>query len=147
MRKIRIRIDAILQVARARRDPCYDDLEMSSVTLQIPDDLAQRLSGREHQLREILELGLRELSADPGFPGAAPVLELLATLPTPQEILDLRPSQDLQARLDTLLEKSRAGTLSPSEEAEWDRYEYIEHLVRLAKASAQSKIRTSSGNA
>src|SRR5215471_10008243 len=40
-----------------RRDPSrrvflardwYDDLEMSDLTLQIPDDLAQRLSGHEH---------------------------------------------------------------------------------------------------
>jgi hypothetical protein len=122
-------------------------LKMSDVTLHIPDDLAQRLSGREHQLREILELGLRELSADPGFPGAAPVLEFLATLPNPREILDLRPSEDLQRRLNTLLEKSRAGSLTPAEEAEWDRYEYIEHLVRVAKVSAQSKLRVSSGNA
>jgi hypothetical protein len=120
---------------------------MSDVTLHIPDDLAQRLSGREDQLREILELGLRELSAHPGFPGAAPVLELLATLPNPRQILDLRPSEDLQRRLNTLLEKSRASSLTPAEEAEWDRYEYIEHLIRVAKASAQSKLRVSSGNA
>ena len=46
---------------------------MSDLTLHIPDDLAGRLAGREHQIREILELGLRELSADPGFPGVAPV--------------------------------------------------------------------------
>jgi hypothetical protein len=92
-------------------------------------------------------VGLRELSADPGFPGVAPVLELLATLPNPREILDLRPSEQLQQRVNQLLEKSRAGPLTPAEESEWDRYEYIEHLVRLAKAAAQSKIRTSSGNA
>ncbi|MBV8845004.1 MAG: hypothetical protein JO307_19530 [Bryobacterales bacterium] len=120
---------------------------MSDVTLHIPDDLAERLSGHEHQLREILESGLRELSADVGFPGAANVLELLATLPSPQEILHLRPSEDLQKRIDELLEKSRAGPLTPAEETEWDRYEYLEHLVRLAKASAKSKLRTSSGNA
>jgi len=120
---------------------------MSDFTLHIPDDLAGRLASREHQIREILELGLRELSADPGFPGAAPVLELLATLPNPREILDLRPSEQLQQRVNELLEKSRSGPLTPAEESEWDRYEYIEHLVRLAKTAAQSKIRTSSGNA
>ena len=120
---------------------------MSDVTLHIPDDLAQRLAGREHQLREILELGLRELSADPGFPGAAPVLELLATLPSPREILALRPSETLQRRIHELLQKSCAEELTPDEESEWARYEYIEHLVRLVKAAAESKIRASSGNA
>jgi hypothetical protein len=113
---------------------------VSDLTLHIPDDLAESLAGRAHQIR-------RELSADPGFPGVAPVLELLATLPNPREILDLRPSEQLQQRVNQLLEKSRAGPLTPAEESAWDRYEYIEHLVRLAKAAAQSKIRTSSGNA
>ena len=120
---------------------------MSDITLQIPDDLAERLRGREPQLAQILELGLRELFAEQGFAGAAALLELLATLPNPKDILDLRPSPELQQRIDALLEKSRAGPLTASEEAEWDRYEYLEHLIRIAKASAQAKMPASSGNA
>ena len=120
---------------------------MSDITLQIPDDLAERLRGREPQLAQILELGLRELFAGQGFAGAAGLLELLATLPNPKDILDLRPAPELQQRIDALLEKSRAGPLTASEEAEWDRYEYLEHLIRIAKASAQAKMPASSGNA
>jgi hypothetical protein len=120
---------------------------MSPITLQVPDDLAERLRGHEPQLAQILELGLREFGAGPGFAGAAAFLELLATLPTPSEILDLRPSPEFQQRIGELLEKSRAGSLTSAEEAEWDRYEYLEHLIRIAKASAQSKLRVSSGNA
>jgi len=120
---------------------------MSAITLQIPDDLAERLRGHEPQLAQILELGLRELSAGQGFAGAAALLELLATMPDPKVILDLRPAPELQQRIDALLEKSRAGSLNSTEEAEWDRYEYIEHLIRVAKASAQAKLRVSSGNA
>jgi len=120
---------------------------MSAITVQIPDDLAERLQGREQQLAQILELGLRELSAEQGFSGAATLLELLATLPNPKEILDLRPSPELQKRITELLDKNRTGSLTASEEAEWDRYEYLEHLVRIAKASAQAKILVSSGNA
>jgi hypothetical protein len=78
---------------------------------------------------------------------ASSALELLATLLASEEILALRPSEDLQKRIDKLLEKSRAGGLTPAEEEEWERYEYIEHLVRVAKAGAQSWIRASSGNA
>jgi len=125
---------------------------MSAITVQVPDELAERLRGREDQLAQILELGLRELNstlepAGAGFAGAADVLELLANLPEPKDILTLRPSEPLQRRIDELLEKGRAGSLSDQEEAEWERYEYLEHLVRMAKASAQVKMRTSSGSA
>jgi hypothetical protein len=125
---------------------------MSAITVQVPDELAERLRGREDQLAQILELGLRELNSTlapkgAGFAGAADVLELLANLPEPKDILTLRPSEPLQRRIDELLEKGRAGSLSDQEEAEWERYEYLEHLVRMAKASAQVKMRTSSGSA
>src|SRR5258708_2718628 len=120
---------------------------MSAITLHIPDDLAERLRGREDQLPQILELGLREIDSSPGFAGAADVLELLASLPKPEEILALRPSERMQRRLDELLEKSRAGELSDADEAEWERYEYLEHLIRMAKATAHQKLASSSGSA
>ena len=77
------------------------------ITLYIPNELATRLEPLTNQLPRILELGLRELNADAqlGFKGTVDVLEILAGLPTPKEILALRPSEALQARLDLLLEK------------------------------------------
>ena len=63
-----------------------------------------------------------------GFAGAAAVLELLATLPSPQEILELRPSESLSARVAELVRKARSGEMTPSDEEEWERYEYLEHL-------------------
>jgi hypothetical protein len=115
---------------------------MSPITLQVPDELAQRLLNQQDRILEILELGLRELNAEAqqGFPGAAELLEFLATLPSPQEILDLRPSESLQQRVRELLERSHAGTLTTLEEQEWEGYQYLEHLVRLAKAKACSKL-------
>ena len=120
---------------------------MSDITLRIPDELAERLGGREDQLAQILELGLREIDSAAGFAGASDVLELLASLPAPEDVLALRPSEELQRRIDELIEKSRAGSLSQAEEAEWERYEYLEHLVRMAKAKAHMKVRRSSGGA
>ena len=116
--------------------------QMSAITLKVPDDLAERLRARQEQLPEILELGLREWNAErqSGFEGAAEVLEFLAGLPSPQETLDLRPSERLQGRVQELLEKSRAGTLTSREEEEWSRYEYLEHLARMAKAKARVKL-------
>lgn len=115
------------------------------ITLNVPDELAIRLQPVEDQLPRILELGLRELSATAqvGFNGAAAVIELLAGLPTPEEIFALRPSEELQKRVSTLLEKNRAGGLSPAEEQEWAQYEYLEHVVRMAKAKAALKQKNS----
>src|SRR5579863_9065578 len=122
---------------------------MASITLSLPDDLASQIRAQRRQLPRILELGLRELNAadQSGFDGAADVLELLAGLPAPEEILSLRPSPRLAERVSQLLAKSRAGAMTPSDEEEWERYEYLEHLVRVAKAAAQIKLAPSAGNA
>jgi hypothetical protein len=122
---------------------------MASITLRLSEDLASEIQAHERQLPRILELGLRELNAadQSGFDGAADVLELLAGLPAPDEILSLRPSPRLAERVSRLLEKSRAGAMTPSDEEEWERYEYLEHLVRVAKAAAQIKLAPSAGNA
>lgn len=122
--------------------------QMASITLKVPDDLASQILAQERQLPRILELGLRELNAggQSGFDGAADVLELLAALPTPEEILQLRPSPRLSARVAEIIEKSRTGVMTPRDEEDWERYEYLEHLVRMAKAAAQMKLARSARN-
>jgi uracil-DNA glycosylase len=75
-----------------------------------------------------------------GFTGAAEVLEFLATLPTPEEIIALRPSEALQAQISNLLEKNRTQGLTPAEEQIWEQYQYLEHLIRMAKAKAYLKL-------
>jgi hypothetical protein len=91
------------------------------------------------KLPEILALGIRELSAL-GQSGAAEVLELLAKLPSPQEIVNLRPSPEFQERISALLEENRTEGLTAVEEELWERYQYLEHLVRLAKAEALVRL-------
>ena len=112
------------------------------VTLDLPDDLADRLNPRRDQISQILELGLRELEATPNgqFSGLTDILEFLAELPTPEEILALRPSEQLQAQVESLLEKSRSVGLTPDEKKLWQNYEYIEHLVHIAKAKALAQV-------
>lgn len=114
------------------------------LTLHISDELASRLRPVQDRLPQILELGLRELHAEPPqFEGLGDVLETLARLPPPQEILALRPSPALQERISTLLDKLRNGGLSPDEERDWQTYQYIEHLVRIAKAKAALQLKSS----
>ena len=112
------------------------------ITLNVPDELVTRLRDKELDLARVLELGLRELSASEtaAFSGSGAVIETLATLPDPREVLALRPSEELEARIHELLEKNRTSGLSESEAQEWQRYEFVEHIVRLAKANALKKL-------
>ncbi len=115
---------------------------MTQVILDLPEEMMIRLHGLEEKLTQIIELGIRELNASSqiGFKGFGEVLEFLASLPSPEEIIALSPNPDLQGRIDFLLEKSRHGNLTKDEENLWQQYQYLEHLVRLAKAKAYLKL-------
>src|SRR5262249_58928308 len=95
------------------------------------------------ELPQILELGIRAWNARgaAAFSGLTDVLEALASLPTPKEVLALRPSAALQERIEELLEKSRSGGLSPDEQRAWEAYQYAAQLVRLAKARAVLRLK------
>jgi hypothetical protein len=113
------------------------------VTFELPDDVVAQLHPFEDKLPQILELGLRELNAitQVGFSGVAEVMEFLASLPTPEAIIALRPSEALQAQITTLLQKNQTIGLTPTEEHLWQGYQYLEHIVRMAKARAFLKLK------
>jgi hypothetical protein len=113
------------------------------VTIELPDQLAEDLQQFESQSASIIAAGLREVKAGLAghFPGLSQLLEKLAELPSPQEVLALRPSPELDLRIRELLKKNREEGLSAEEQKEWSRYETLEHLVRIAKARAHSKVR------
>lgn len=69
------------------------------------------------------------------------VLEFLASLPGPEETVKLRPSKVFLARIRYLLKKNRTTGLTPEENQEWEQYQYLEHLVRMAKAKALLKLK------
>jgi hypothetical protein len=118
---------------------------MQQMTVELPDDLALRLSPLRSQLPQILEMGLREWNSDvtAEFSGLAEVLECLAGLPTPEEILALRPSEKLTEQISALLEKNRTIGLNESEERLWQHYKYVEYLVQMAKAKALLNLKLS----
>ena len=61
-----------------------------------------------------------------------PVITMLTSQPTPEQVLGLRPAPELQARVNDLLERQNECT--QAEATELERYLLLEHLVRLAKA-------------
>jgi len=112
------------------------------ITLEIPDDIARHLESCKENLPQILALGLREITANPStnFSGLVDILEFFAKLPSPQEILALRLTPAIQTEIETLLDKNRTEGLNEREQCLWQHYEFIEHLVRLAKAQALVKM-------
>jgi hypothetical protein len=112
------------------------------IMIEVPDTLGRQLQNLRERLPEILERGLREVSTEQAaeFQDENAILEVLASQPTPEQVLALRPSQALQIRVSTLLEQQKHSGLSHQEEAELDRYLLLEHLVRLAKAHAYQQL-------
>jgi hypothetical protein len=127
------------------RELC-DRVVPMQITLDIPEELFTKLGTVDQNLPQVLELGLNELLSRPqaGFTGFAEVLSFLANLPTPEEILALRPSPTLQAQIDRLSEKYQNQDLTAGEQQLWQQYEYLEHIVRMAKAKAYLKINADS---
>jgi hypothetical protein len=119
------------------------------VTFDIPDDIAQQLVRRKAEVPQILALGMQELDANPstGFSGLTGILEFLASLPPPTEVLKIRLSESAQSMVDGLLEKNRNEGLSLAEQQLWQQYEFVEHLVRIAKTQALIKLNESMNKA
>jgi hypothetical protein len=113
-----------------------------NITLDVSEELSRRVVGLEEQLPEALALGLDELISRPreGFDGFVEVLEFLAGLPSPEDVMNLRPSVGLQAQIEQLAEKYKADSLSAQEMLLWRQYEFLEHVVRMAKARAYVKL-------
>ncbi|MFM2431367.1 MAG: hypothetical protein RLZZ511_2580 [Cyanobacteriota bacterium] len=114
------------------------------ITLNIPEEVVTQLGALEQALPQALQIVLQELVARPqeGFNGFAEVLEFLANLPTPAEILALRPSPALQTQIDQLSTKYQNQSLAPEEAQLWKQYEYLEQVIRIAKAKAYLKLQT-----
>lgn len=114
------------------------------ITIQVPSTLGQQLQHFRERLPEILERGLRDMLAEkPGeFHDESAIIELLTSQPTPQQVMAIRPSPELQVRVSELLVRNKEGELSRQEETELERHLTLEHLVRLAKAHAYKQLAT-----
>lgn len=112
------------------------------LTIDLPENLAVSLNSNRRDLDAIIEEGLRMVRArsTAGYRDLSDVLEFLATLPEPEEILELRPTPELHDRIENLLEKNRNEGLNEADERFWASYEFIEHLVQRAKKAARAKL-------
>lgn len=126
---------------------------MAELTIQIPDELAQRLEPLRSRLPELLLQLLETTNPSPSVqpdaeanPKALPnvyieILDFLIERPTPSEIAAFKVSPSAQERLRTLLDKNREATLTPAEVAELNVYEQLEHLMILLRARSIASLR------
>lgn len=68
------------------------------------------------------------------------IARLIASQPSPEQIIDFHASSEMAARAYALIAAERAGTISVDERRELDSYEAIEHIVIHAKAEARRKL-------
>lgn len=122
------------------------------ITIEVPDRLGEQLQQLGDRLPEALvriasdvaDRALQELTPTKNiaYQDDRQIVELLASQPSPEVVLAIRPTPALQARMSELLEQNKSGTLTRSEEVELDRYLLLEHWVRLAKAHAYKNLQT-----
>ncbi|AFY54264.1 MAG: hypothetical protein VKN72_27060 [Nostocales cyanobacterium 94392] len=121
---------------------------MAELTIQVSDELAQRLEPLQNRLPELLWQLLDFANLPTNIsktvqtePTDIPlvyqeVLDFLIKRPTPEEIIAFKVSPQAQSRLEELLSRNRSATLNSMELAELDVYEQLEHMMILLKARA-----------
>ena len=121
---------------------------MAELTIQVSDELAQRLEPLQNRLPELLWQLLDVTNLPTNIsktvqkePTDIPlvyqeVLDFLIKRPTPEEIIAFKVSPQAQSRLEELLKRNRSATLNSMELAELDVYQQLEHMMILLKARA-----------
>ena len=65
------------------------------------------------------------------------IVDFIAAGTTPKAVMDFHPSREAQQRLAILIEREKAGSVSPEEKAELGHFMELEHILRMAKARAR----------
>ncbi len=120
---------------------------MAQLTIEIPDELAQRLAPYKNQISEIfanlVDTSLREkftdkldISSSPSpteLPTYLEIIDFLVNRPTSEQITNFKVSEKSQTRLRELLQKNRDINLMSSEVAELNLYEQLDTLMTMMK--------------
>ena len=65
------------------------------------------------------------------------IIDFIAAGTTPEAIVQYRPSPEAQHRVEELIEREKASSLSAEEKAELDHFMELEHILRMVKAKAR----------
>lgn len=119
---------------------------MTTITLEVPDELAARIGKAGDILPELISNALEPdvadktaltLKAAATHPVYREMMDFLASSPTSQQIIAYKISPSQQERLEEVLEKNREYRLTDEESIELDVYELVEHSMIRLKAQAR----------
>lgn len=112
---------------------------MVQMTMQVSEELAERLRPIGSWLPTVLELslvGFKTVAAAT----ATEVIQFLSQEPTPQDVLAYHVSERAQVRLQRLLALNAAGMLGEAEQLELDEMQRIEHIIIMLKAQIAGRV-------
>ena len=112
---------------------------MTEMTLQFPDELAERVRPMSIWLPTVLELSLVSFTTLAAVT-ASEVINFLSQNPAPSEVVAYRASERSQDRLQRLLALNEASLLGEPEQRELQELEHVEHIIVMLKAQAQSLL-------
>jgi hypothetical protein len=113
---------------------------MTTLTLTLPDHLAERLKPISRWLPHILEIGLLKIKT-PAAEMASEIVEFLASNPSNDEVANFHASARASQRVQTLLELNRSGNITEEQTQELDEVIKLEMFIRDLKVSlAKSTI-------
>ena len=119
---------------------------MTTITIEVPDELAMRLGSLGSRLPDVLAQLLETSSGErmsdavkraATHPVYREMIDFLATAPGPAQIVDFKISAAAQDRLEDLLEKNREQRLTDAESTELDVYQLVHHSLIELKAHAR----------
>ena len=113
---------------------------MTTITLEIPDHLAPIVNELGDQLSLVLEMGVSRL-APISTKAYTEAVNLLTQAPTPEAIVAFRFSEEIETRVNDLLDRSDDGNLSVAEEVELERFGRLEEQLQLVKARALAELK------
>jgi hypothetical protein len=90
------------------------------ITIEVSDHLGEQLQQLGDRLLEALDRALQELTftETTAYQDDSQIIKLLASQPTPEVVLAIRPSPILKERMSELLARNKSGTLTRSEKVE-----------------------------
>jgi hypothetical protein len=113
---------------------------MTEITLNVPDKFASQFQAASLWFPTIFELSIVGFGT-PVAAASAEVIRFLNQNPTPQEVLDYYISNEMQKRLDDLLDMNAEGEASEVEQNELDEWMKFNRITTRLKTQAAKLLK------